>query len=63
MPEKQESKACMDVREMADYLGISIASAYALCRKPDFPVVRVSPRRLVVPVEGLREWMARNYGV
>lgn len=55
-------KVVYNVTELANVLDISIASAYQLCRQPDFPAIRVSPRRIVIPVDGLKEWMQRHAG-
>lgn len=53
-------KVVYNVPELAKLLDVSLASAYQLCRQPDFPAIRVSPRRIVIPVDGLKAWMERN---
>lgn len=58
----RETKMIYTVEELAEALGIAKANAYALCRQPDFPAIRVSPRRIVIPVDGLKAWMQRNAG-
>ncbi len=55
-------KMVYSVPEVAKSLGISLSCAYALCRQSDFPAIRVSPRRIVIPVDGLKAWMERNAG-
>lgn len=51
-----ETKLTYSVKEMAQVLGIGIAAAYALVKKPGFPAVHVG-KRVVVPVDGLRRWL------
>lgn len=50
-------KATYTVREMADILGISLPTAYELCNREDFPAIRVTPRRIIIPVDGLQRWL------
>lgn len=56
------NKVVYNVPELAKMLDVSLACAYQLCRQPDFPAIRVSPRRIVIPVDGLKAWMERNAG-
>lgn len=49
-------------KEVATVMGVSLSTVRALCCQPDFPAIRVSPRRIVVPVDGLKAWMERNAG-
>lgn len=55
-------KIVYSVSELAKLLDMSVGNAYQLCRQPDFPAIRVSPRRIVIPVDGLKAWMQRNAG-
>lgn len=55
-------KIVYSVPELAQLLSVSVGNAYQLCRQPDFPAIRVSPRRIVIPVDGLKAWMERNAG-
>lgn len=48
-------------REAAEALGVSLPTFYALAGRPDFPVVRIG-RRLLVPVDALRAWLAKEAG-
>ena len=52
----------MTVTEAGKALGVSRPVAYELAKREDFPVVRVG-RRLLVPVDGLREWLKKESGV
>ena len=64
MKKKQpEQQKYLSVIEMAHFLGISRMNAYSLCRRENFPAVRVSPRRIIVPVDALADWMKENAGV
>ena len=47
----------LNVDELAAVLGVSKPTAYALTRRRDFPAVRVSERRIVIPIDGLRRWL------
>lgn len=53
-------KKVYNVPELAKVLDVSLANAYHLCRQPDFPAIRVSPRRIVIPVDGLNRWLEKN---
>lgn len=50
-------KMVLNVEELARVLGVSRPVAYELTRRQGFPAVRVSERRIVIPVEGLRRWL------
>jgi excisionase family DNA binding protein len=50
-------KMTVSVEEMASMLGISRSVAYQLIKERDFPVVRVSERRLIIPVKSLEKWL------
>lgn len=50
-------KLTVSVDEMAAMLGISRPVAYELAKREGFPAVRVSERRIIVPVEALKRWL------
>lgn len=50
-------KLVLDVKELASVLGVSKPVAYELTKKNGFPAVRVSERRIIIPVEGLCRWL------
>lgn len=54
----QEKKLVLNVDELAKLLGISKPVAYERTRKSGFPAVRLSERRIVIPVESLHRWLA-----
>lgn len=55
-------KATYSVQEVADILGISKPTAYELCNREDFPAIRVTPRRIIIPVDGLQRWLEEQSG-
>jgi len=55
-------KQVYSVREVAEALGINLQSAYALTRREDFPVVRVSAKRIVIPKEAFNQWLNSQRG-
>ena len=55
-------KKVYTAKEVASVLGISLTTVRHLCHQPDFPAIRVSPRRIVIPVDGLNRWMEENAG-
>ncbi len=61
MNEKNE-KLVLSVSELAAELGVSLPVAYELTKKQGFPSVRVSERRIVIPVEGLLRWLNEEAG-
>lgn len=50
------------VREAAKVLGVGMNTAYELVNRPDFPAIRLSERRIVVPVDGLKVWLDQQAG-
>ena len=52
-------KMCLNTREAAEALGVSLPTFYELSNRSDFPRVKVG-RRTLVPVEALRAWLARE---
>ena len=53
-------KAVLRVKELSEYLGIGLNSAYELVRQPDFPAIRVGKRKIIVPIEALERWLNTN---
>ena len=51
-------KVAVSVKEMASMLGISVVRAYDLTKRKGFPAIRVSERRIIIPVEALNRWLA-----
>lgn len=55
MTEKVE-RLTLSVDETAAELGVSTKTAYQLCRRADFPTVRIG-HRIRISREGLRTWV------
>lgn len=53
------NRGMLSVKELAAYLGVSLSVAYRLVNSAGFPVLRLG-KRLLVPVEELRAWIARQ---
>jgi predicted DNA-binding transcriptional regulator AlpA len=47
---------------MAQALGIGRNVAYELAQRADFPAVRIGERRIVVPIERLKNWLDQQAG-
>lgn len=52
-------KLAYNSKEAANALGVSLPTFYELSNRSDFPRVKVG-RRTLVPVDALREWLARE---
>ena len=50
-------KMTVTVEEMAKLIGVSRSVAYQLVKEKDFPVIRVSERRLIIPLKSLETWL------
>ena len=61
--EQEEKKTCVNVDGMAARLGISRSNAYALCQREGFPAIRITPRRIIIPIDALEEWLREHEGV
>ena len=46
----------LNVKQLADLLGVSDSSVYELIQEDDFPSLRIG-KRIVIPKEELREWI------
>ena len=57
-----ETRLAINVKEMADMLNISIPTAYQLTERDDFPCVRVSEKRKIIPLKGLQTWLDKQAG-
>lgn len=56
-----KEKAVLSVAELAAYLGVSKTVAYRLTASKGFPVLHLG-KRLLIPMEGLTEWIAIQTG-
>lgn len=55
-------KRFLTVRELAEYLRISISNAYRLIKEPGFPSVRVLEDRWIIPKDKLDQWIEERVG-
>ena len=62
MKQMTNEKLTFTVEEMAASLGISRPVAYELTRREGFPAIRVSERRIIIPVEALKRWLDKQAG-
>ena len=49
----------LNVKQLADLLGVSDSSVYELIQEDDFPSLRIG-KRIVIPKEELREWISTH---
>lgn len=56
-------KLTYSVEELSKSLGISKPVAYELIKREGFPAIRVSERRIIIPVDALRSWLNANAGM
>ena len=49
----------LNVKQLADLLGVSDSSVYELIQEDDFPSLRIS-KRIVVPKEELHKWISTH---
>ncbi|WP_370812737.1 helix-turn-helix domain-containing protein [Butyricicoccus pullicaecorum] len=47
----------LNVKQLADLLGVSDSSVYELIQEGGFPSLRIG-KRIVIPKEELREWIS-----
>ena len=57
--DKRLDKLEYSIDEVAEILGVCRPTAYQLAKREDFPCVRLSKRRIVVPADGLKQWLNR----
>ena len=50
-------KLAFSVTEMAEALSIGRNVAYELVNRSDFPKVKIGDRRIVIPVDRLKQWL------
>jgi predicted DNA-binding transcriptional regulator AlpA len=58
----QTDKLTFSVREMAQRLGIGMNNAYALIHRQGFPAIWLTPKKCIIPADGLREWLNKEGG-
>ena len=54
---KEEMPLFLTVMDVANLLGISLASAYELVRQENFPKLKIVQGRTIIPRDRLLEWL------
>ena len=56
-------KDAYTVKETAQRLGIAEQTVRRLVKNGELPSIRISPRRIIIPVAALEDWLAeRSHG-
>ena len=55
-------KLAYSIPEVARLLNIGRNAAYELAGRSDFPAVRISERRIIVPADRLSAWLEQQAG-
>ena len=58
----EELPAVLKVEHVAEYLGVSRATAYELAKQPDFPALRINAKRVVIPRDRFLQWVDGKAG-
>jgi predicted DNA-binding transcriptional regulator AlpA len=53
----EQLPAVLRVRDLANFLGISLTGAYELTRRDDFPAIQVTKKRIIVSRNALEKWL------
>lgn len=53
-------KQVLNLKEVSQMLGVSMPVVYQLTRRNDFPAIRISARRIVVPSASLDAWLEKQ---
>lgn len=54
---EQNKVKMLEAQDIKEILGIALGSVYKLMNRPDFPAIRISARRFVVPEDAFRKWL------
>lgn len=54
---EQNKVTVLEARDISNIMGIALANAYKLMKRPDFPAIKVSARRYIVPEAAFRKWL------
>ena len=57
MSRNTNERLVLSVPEAANLLGLSVRSTYTLCKRSDFPTVRLTANRIGVSRAGLEKWV------
>ena len=50
----------LTAKDLKEILGIALVNVYKLMDEPDFPAIKVSNRRIVVPEDMFIEWIKKR---
>lgn len=62
MNKQANERLVLTVPEAATALGLSVRSTYTLCKRADFPTIRLTPNRIGISRAGLEQWVANQAG-
>lgn len=54
---EQNKVTTLSAYDISNIMGIALANAYKLMKRPDFPAIKVSARRYIVPETAFRKWL------
>lgn len=54
---EQNKVPMLTAHDIKKSMGIALGAVYRLMRRPDFPAIKVSARRYVVPEDAFRRWL------
>ena len=54
---EQNKVTTLSAYDISNIMGIALANAYKLMKRPDFPAIKVSARRYIVPEAAFRKWL------
>lgn len=60
MNRQDNDRLVLTVPEAANALGLSVRSTYSLCKRADFPTIRLTPNRIGVSRAGLEQWVVNQ---
>ena len=53
----------LTVEQMAKSMGISRTKAYELVHQEDFPAIKVTERRIIIPKDHLDKWLQKKINI
>lgn len=53
------NQKALNVKQLAEYLGVGMNTAYQVVKMPDFPALKLG-KRIVIPVDLLENWITNQ---
>lgn len=53
-------KTVMSVHELSEVLGVSVPTAYEIANRDSFPSIRISERRIIIPIAAFNAWLEKQ---